>query len=140
MVPGRLGLGPMRQEGVGNEMDAQQRKQVGGLIFAARKARGWGRQRLADEAGVGSENTIKKMEEGEEPTNPNKLRLVCDALDVAYPEGDTLVLEGLSIDARKCLRVAAATLSTAGEEREMHLLIALWTVLGDFLQNGTERT
>lgn len=116
-------------------MDTQQRVEVGKQITEARKARGWSRKRLAREAGVGSENTIARMETGER-TQEGKLRDVCDTLGLLEPVGDTLVLQGLSVDARTFLRLAATVLSTAGPEKETRMLLALYPIISEFSQNG----
>ena len=98
-------------------MDAEQRKQLGRRIAAARKERGWSQAKLAEEAGQ-AENTISSMESGARNTQDAKLRAVLDVLNLTTRSEGIIQVEGLQEDARVYLTVAAKRLHAMEDDNQ----------------------
>ena len=98
-------------------MDAEQRKQLGRRIAAARNERNWSQAKLADEAGV-SENTVMTLESGARNTQGAKLQAVMDVLNLTTRNEGIIQVEGLQEDARIFLTVAAKRLKAIEDDNK----------------------
>lgn len=111
-------------------MDAEQRKQVGEKVAAARNARGWSQRRLAEEAGV-VENTVISIEKGNRQTQEGKLRPVLHVLGLAEDANDSLDLDGVPEDVRVFLQVAALRLKMLSPDARARVLADIYPRLID---------
>jgi y4mF family transcriptional regulator len=105
------------------------RKQVGNRVRTARESLGWTQADLARRAGV-SQNTVGSIENGKHQAQPQKLRLVLDALGLS-PMGDATWLntEGVPADAQAFLTVLAARLSVLDENQRARLMARVYPIL-----------
>ena len=112
-------------------MDAEQRKQLGRRIAAARDERGWSQAKLAEEAGI-AENTVSGMESGARGTQRAKLQAVMDVLDLTTRNEGIIQIEGLQGDALTFLTVAAKRLrAIEDDDKRARKLARLYPVLID---------